>query len=67
MTKNNYRFTVEITLKAQSDEEAYKQLLEQIRPLYGLCVETVGCAGNGKELTAVKFDKIRDAVLNSED
>lgn len=67
MTKNNYRFTVEITFKAHSDEEAYKQLLEQIRPLYGLCVETVGCAVNGKDLTAQRFDKVRDTVLNSED
>ena len=67
MTKNNYRFTVEITFKATTDEEAYKQLLEQIRPLYGLCVETVGLNVNGKDMLSSKFDKVRDNVLNAED
>lgn len=64
---NKYVFTVEVSLAAHSDEEAYESLLAQIRPLFGLCIETVGMRVNGKEVSNSRFDAIRDEVLNRED
>ena len=61
---NNYKFTVEISLKSQSDESAYAALIEQIRPMYGFCVLTKECEVNGRVMSEARFDKVREEVLN---
>lgn len=60
---NNYKFTLEISLKAHSDESAYAALIEQMRPMLGFCMQTVGVEVNGRKMSEDRFDKVCEEVL----